>query len=76
MLVCEPPHRLVLHWNPATRYPTEVEVRFVADGEATRVELEHRNWARYGEEAREARESYVDGWPGVLACYAKVADQA
>ena len=76
VLVCEPPHRLVLLWQPAARYPTEVEVRFTADGDATRVALEHRKWERYGEEAQEARASYENGWPGVLACYAKVADQA
>ena len=69
VLVWEPPHRLVLHWNPAARYPTEVEVRFVAQGGVTRVELEHRAWEQYGEEAEEARQSYINGWPGVLASY-------
>jgi uncharacterized protein YndB with AHSA1/START domain len=73
VLLWEPPHRLVLLWNPAARAPTEVEVRFVAEGDATRVELEHRGWERYEAGAVEARRSYVEGWPYVLGCYAGAA---
>jgi len=42
--------RFVLAWKPHSRPvpPTEVEVRFVPDGEGTRVELEHRGWERVG----------------------------
>ena len=42
---CEPPHRIVFTWeNPDWEGRTEVEVRFAAEGKATRVELEHRGW--------------------------------
>jgi len=63
----EPPARFLLNWrvNPESA-ATEVEVRFTAEGEATRVELEHRGWdrARVGE-----RSSYDGGWDYVLGKY-------
>ena len=43
----EPPHRLVFGWRQASFHPdqdTEVEVRFEAVGEETRVTVEHRGW--------------------------------
>jgi uncharacterized protein YndB with AHSA1/START domain len=68
VLEWEPPHRLVLAWktNDDPNPPTEVEVRFTADGDGTRVDLEHRGWERLGEDGAEARESYDNGWPLVL----------
>ncbi len=45
--VWEPPSRLVFGWRQATFAPgqdTEVEVRFEAAGEETRVTVEHRGW--------------------------------
>jgi uncharacterized protein YndB with AHSA1/START domain len=46
ILVWEPPERLVLAWQPNGRppNPTELELRFAAEGEGTRVDLEHRGW--------------------------------
>lgn len=43
----EPPHRLVFSWRQASFPPelsTEVEVRFEAVGEETRVSVEHRGF--------------------------------
>jgi uncharacterized protein YndB with AHSA1/START domain len=67
----EPPSRLVLAWNILEReaLPTEVEVRFVAEGEGTRVELEHRGWEAIAEEAAAKRESYDTGWGQVLEVF-------
>jgi uncharacterized protein YndB with AHSA1/START domain len=67
----EPPSRLVLAWNILEReaVPTEVEIRFVAEGEGTRVELEHRGWEAIAEEAATKRENYDTGWGQVLAVY-------
>jgi hypothetical protein len=50
-----------------------VEIRFVLEGDATRVELEHRGWDRLGDEAAEARDGYDSGWDLVLGSYAEVA---
>lgn len=72
VLVWEPPDRLVLAWNILEREPvaTELEVRFVAEGSATRVDLEHRGWDAVPQGAPEKRESYDSGWEHVLGCYA------
>ena len=75
ILTWEPPHRIVFWWAPGgKKHRTEVEVRFSADGDSTRVELEHRGWEAYGDEAQEASTSYANGWPLVLARYAEVAN--
>lgn len=75
VLVWEPPSRLVLEWrvDPSAPAPTEVEVRFAADGEGARVELEHRGWERLGEAAAGSRASYDTGWEHVLGRYAETA---
>ncbi len=67
----EPPDRVVLAWNirQAEQVPTEVEIRFVAEGAATRVELEHRGWEALAEAGAEKRASYDTGWEVVLGTY-------
>lgn len=64
VVVWEPPERIVLAWKICK--PTEVEVRFTAEGGGTLVELEHRGWERVSEEQRAQRESYAGGWVTVL----------
>lgn len=76
--VWEPPQRFVCSWDPSVeaRTPTEVEVRFEAEGpDRTRVELEHRGWEQIGERARLGRESYAGagGWTEVLGEYVRAA---
>ncbi|MGH2792977.1 MAG: SRPBCC family protein [Actinomycetota bacterium] len=73
VLVFEPPDRFVISWHPNLDRlaPTEVEVRFIAEGPGTRLELEHRAWERLGEEAPEVRESYDGGWPVTLERFAE-----
>jgi uncharacterized protein YndB with AHSA1/START domain len=68
-----PPERFVLAWHPNPERRTEVEVRFIAAGEGTRVELEHRGWERLGAVAHEARASYVSGWTLILGKYGAAA---
>jgi uncharacterized protein YndB with AHSA1/START domain len=64
VLTWKPPERIVLAWKICS--PTEVEVRFTAEGDATRVELEHRGWERVTDELRAQRENYAGGWVFVL----------
>jgi uncharacterized protein YndB with AHSA1/START domain len=69
LLVWEPPHRFAMKWHPgrAPEESTELEVRFSAEGEGTRVDLEHRGFEK---RPPEARKSYDTGWDEVLGCYA------
>ena len=61
-------------WKPDARiaFASEVEVRFSPAGAGqTRVDLEHRNFERMGQEPGEKMRTGVDnGWPGILALYA------
>lgn len=68
--VYEPPSRVVYTWrSPDWAAATEVEVRFVSDGQGTRVELEHRGWEATGPGLDEAP-GYEGGWDEVLEAYA------
>jgi uncharacterized protein YndB with AHSA1/START domain len=72
ILVWEPPHRLVYTWHPgyeADDPPTEVEIRFTAAGDSTRVELEHRGWEALADRAVTTRDAYSTGWQTVLDRY-------
>jgi uncharacterized protein YndB with AHSA1/START domain len=63
--VFDPPARFVLAWKPNDRAepPTEVEIRFEADGDGTIVRLEHRGWEAVDPaRAPEARIGYDRGW--------------
>lgn len=80
VLVYDPPQRIVFSWDigptwqlePAAENASEVEVRFVPEGDGrTRVELEHRNLDRHGPGWESVRDG-VDadqGWPLYLARY-------
>lgn len=77
VLAWEPPHRLVLSWqpNPTSPTPTELEVRFTDEGGSTRVDLEHRGWEGLGDLAAQARSEYAKGWPTVIGHYAEAANR-
>ena len=81
VLAYEPPDRLVFSWDISPQWQletdperfSEVEVRFVAETpESTRVELEHRNLDRHGDNWEGLREgvSSSEGWPLYLQRYA------
>jgi hypothetical protein len=82
VLVWEPPTRVVLGWQLNANFKfdpnvvTEVEVRFIAEGDdSTRVELEHRHLERFGDQAELLREKVgsPNGWAGILESYAAAA---
>lgn len=81
--VFEPQRRLVLSWaisasrgqEPFDR-ASEVEVRFKSLGpKQTRVDLEHRDFARHGPGAETIRRGMAsaEGWPYILREYAEAA---
>src|SRR5207245_2553679 len=72
----QPPALLAFSWRaPSWDVTTQVEIRFVADGAGTRVELEHSGWEQT-EKLREARKSYDNGWNGVMEHYQTHANAA
>ncbi len=73
IIAWDPPKRFVMDWNPNPErtITTEVEVRFIARGDATDVEVEHRAWERLADVAPGLRDGYAKGWPFVLDLYAK-----
>ncbi len=85
VLVWEPPSRFVMAWmitpkwqfEPDLAKASEVDVRFTPQPDGfTRVDLEHRNLERAGEDAGAMRQA-VDspgGWSGLLQLYVSRAD--
>ncbi len=76
--VWKPPTQLAYLWHlRADRADaTEVEIRFVSQGDAaTRIEIEHRGWERLGTAGEQARNQNRAGWqtllPHFLAAIAK-----
>ncbi len=62
----EPPAVVAFTWRaPSWNVTTQVEVRFIADGDSTLIELEHRGWEQSPKVA-ETRKSYDGGWVGIL----------
>ena len=83
VLAWEPPSRALLAWriNADWQYDqdltTEVEVKFIAEGEnKTRVELEHRHLERMGATADAARAAVdsPNGWGAILELYRQAAE--
>lgn len=84
VLAWEPPSHLVLSWDISADWQydptlkTEIEIRFVADGEgATRVELEHRRLDRYGARRDEMRAIFdkEGDWGRLLAMFGGLAEE-
>lgn len=67
--VWEPPHRLVLDWYPGTdaEHPTEVEITFIAEGEGTRVTVEHRPLPVSADLFKDRAPRYDKSWELVFA---------
>ena len=64
------PNSIVFTWGTAGEGTTEVEVRFAADAEGTRVSLEHRNLEAMGEQVH----GFDQGWDDVLGYYVRSAN--
>ena len=71
VLAWEPPERLVYSWHMTTgvENPTEVEITFTPDGDATTVAINHHGWERFGAEAEKRRVRNRVGWEDVIPTY-------
>jgi uncharacterized protein YndB with AHSA1/START domain len=87
VLAYEPPHRLVFSWDISPHWQlesdldraSEVEVRFTAEtATRTRVQLEHRNLDRHGQDWEALRDGVggSEGWPLYLQRYAAAFAEA
>lgn len=72
----EPPEHLSYTWWPgALARPTQVEVRFEAEGEATRVRIVHSEGeSGLGEKWPERAALFERGWGTVLPAYASYVE--
>jgi uncharacterized protein YndB with AHSA1/START domain len=68
VLEWDPPHGFVHTWHPGRGEETaqRVAMRFVPDGDGTRLELEHRGWENLGADAESTYANYDGGWDFVL----------
>jgi hypothetical protein len=72
--VWEPPTRLEYLWHLRRdrRDATEVEIRFIDQGDATtRIEIEHRGWENLGAAGPEWCNANVAGWTTLLPHYVR-----
>jgi uncharacterized protein YndB with AHSA1/START domain len=72
---CEPPQLIVFSFAVSGwEAPTEVEVRFAAEADGTRVELEHRGF-EISPAMQERSKNFEGGWDTVLAHYSDAANR-
>jgi uncharacterized protein YndB with AHSA1/START domain len=71
----EPPHLVAFSWRAPSwdNITTQVNVRFSADGDGTRIELEHSGWEQDAK-TREVRTGYNEGWDLMLQHYVNHCD--
>jgi uncharacterized protein YndB with AHSA1/START domain len=85
VLAWDPPGRVILAWQLDANWKydpalvLEVEITFTAlEGGLTRVDLEHRNLERYGDQAAAVRDALGSerGWLGILKSFVSVTEGA
>ena len=71
--VWQPPLRVAFTWHPGDdpSKAQDVDLRFTAVGNQTKVELRHSGFERLGAKAARARRAYPLGWTYVLGLYAE-----
>ena len=82
VIAWNPPNSITLAWQLNDKWQfdpeliTEVEVRLVPlDAARTRVELEHRNLERFGDQVEAVRQAIDsdNGWMAILRSFAEIA---
>lgn len=77
VLRCDPPHRITYSWYPgAIDRPTEVDVRFHAEGDHTLVEVTHAEGpSALGAAWPQRVEIFTQNWDQVLVAFAQQANE-
>ena len=68
----DPPNGFTVSWKPnldPEGHRTTWTIHFEADGEATRITLNHTGWEGFGDDAEKARDMYDGGWDVVMRAY-------
>jgi|SRR4029453_18834962 uncharacterized protein YndB with AHSA1/START domain len=78
VLAWEPPSHFAFSWHPgrAPESGQEVDVRFTAESDATRVDLEHRGWEQLVGPRGEIADHFDSGWDEALASYVQLAERS
>jgi hypothetical protein len=78
VLIWEPPTRFAFSWHPGRAAETaqEVDVRFSAVEEGTRVELDHRGWEGLVGPGGAIPDHFDSGWDEALASYVEHAERS
>jgi uncharacterized protein YndB with AHSA1/START domain len=72
----QPPSIVAFTWRaPSWDVVTQVQVRFIAEGSGTRVELEHSGWEQAAATI-EVSKNYDHGWDRILGLYVSHANPA
>jgi uncharacterized protein YndB with AHSA1/START domain len=73
----DPPHGFGMTWHPGRDEETaqDLEVRFSAEGDGTRVDLVHTGWERLGNRMAEISGHYDEGWDFVLDLFVDAAEK-
>lgn len=76
VIACDPPHHIAYTWTPGSiKLPTQVEIRFESQGEATRVDVVHREGdAALGDKWPSRVEIYTRSWDTVLEAFKSRAE--
>jgi uncharacterized protein YndB with AHSA1/START domain len=75
ILEYDPPNGLTMRWRVSADKPaTELRLRFVPDGDGTRVELTHSGWESYPDGGGGESTGYSSGWETVLGHYTAHVD--
>jgi len=76
--VWDPPRRLGYLWHIRRDRTdaTDVVISFLAEGESTRVEIEHRGWERLGAQGEAWRDANRAGWAGLLPHFVSACEAA
>jgi hypothetical protein len=78
IVMWDPPNAFALAWHPGqpADLATSVHIRFSADGDGTRIDIEHSGWERFGTDADAVRRMYSgpNAWGAMIDLFASLTE--